>query len=351
MTTVVFKVVTKGAENKTEFHSLNSPFTSQSVLVFEGKEAYQEVKDALERLLGELATIKTEGIEVDGVGYFLKLKGGGDMKWINMMLGLATCSHTHCCSYCECAKNELHLKKKFTLRTATTLLEGAHLYHSGVTFPWQCPYCQKCFQTKEEMQNEPAPTSEKKRLEYQLLHKGGVMFHRGPIDVLHFLLREIAHAIEITCRRRCTTQDQVDKLAKYLQEHVKCFIKLRKVKKKTGVTEEKTPNIIGRECALTLQHSEGMVLRHGDLLDFSMQDLEHLHSQRKTHLRHHGNKRKTGNLKSRTAQSLQLEVADRIISKSQKRRDKSRYQNEKIFQLRQLVTTAAPATETETTAE
>ncbi|KAK3248920.1 hypothetical protein CYMTET_41633 [Cymbomonas tetramitiformis] len=49
------------------------------------------------------------------------------------------------------------------------------------------------------------------------------------------------------------------KLAKYLREHVKCFIKIRKVKKKTGVTEEKTPNVIGRVCALILQHCEGMV--------------------------------------------------------------------------------------------
>ncbi|KAK3253915.1 hypothetical protein CYMTET_36855 [Cymbomonas tetramitiformis] len=267
-TTVAFKVVTKGAEHDTEFRRLNSPFTSQSVLVFEGKEAYQEVKDALERLLQELDNIKIQGIQVDDTVYVLKIKGGGDMKWINMMLGLATCSHTYCCSYCEGAKDELHEKKEFKLRTTTTLLEGAHLYHPGMMFPWQCPYCSKCFQTKEEMQNEPAPTSEKKRLEFQLLHKG-VMFHRGPIldiapedyvaDVLHFALREVTHAIEITCRRRCTTQDQVDKLAKYLQQHVKCFIKLRKVKKKTGVTEEKTPNVIGRECALTMQHSEGMV--------------------------------------------------------------------------------------------
>ncbi len=434
-TTVAFKVIVDNAERDPDFHGLNSPFSSQSVLVFEGKEAYHEVKEALGRLLKELQEIKDYGIRqgTDGKLYTVKTKGGGDMKWINMMCGLATCSHDNACSYCECAQNQLHLKTPHTLRTAYSLHAGAHVYHESMTFPWTCDYCPKTFESREALEAEPAPTSEKKRLEYQTMHKGS-MWHRGPImpdippedmvsDVLHFSLREILHALEVTVRRRCTTQDKIDKLAEFLQTKVKCFIKIKKVKKKLGVKEEKAPNIIGRECSLTLQHSEAMVrtvldetddrfdralevwrtlkllwremttrlaidtpvfrakkaaaikqkasdyidaviahgsaqdvylyahaalqhlpaqvLRHGDLLDYSMQGLEHLHSQRKTHMRHHGNKRKTGDLKSRTAQSAKLEVAHRVVNKSVRHRNKSRHLGEKAFRLAAAQVTGA----------
>ncbi|KAK3250887.1 hypothetical protein CYMTET_39755 [Cymbomonas tetramitiformis] len=138
-----------------------------------------------------------------------------------------------------------------------------------MTFPWKCPYCPKTFATKEELESEAAPNSEKKRLEYQVTHKG-CMCHRAPImldippedyvaDVLRFALREVHHTIEVTVRRRCTTQEQIDKLADFLHSKVNCVIKVRKVKKKQGVKEDKTPNIIGRECSLTMHHSEDMV--------------------------------------------------------------------------------------------
>ncbi|KAK3240426.1 hypothetical protein CYMTET_49731 [Cymbomonas tetramitiformis] len=96
------------------------------------------------------------------------------------------------------------------------------------------------------------------------------MWHRAPItldippedyvaDVLHFALRDVHHTIEVTVRRRCTTHEQIDKLADFLHSKVKCVIKVRQVKKKQGVKEDKTPNIIGRECSLTMHHSEDMV--------------------------------------------------------------------------------------------
>eukprot|EP00854_Cymbomonas_tetramitiformis_P024180 gene24180-biopygen25012 len=427
-TTVAFKVVVPRAETDPNFQALNSPFSSQSVLVFEGKEAYHEVKEAMERLLEEFKDIEENGISHNDKVYTLKKKGGGDMKWINMMCGIAPCNHTNGCAFCECPQDEWHLTdKKHTLRTTATIHEAAHLYHAGMIFPWVCGYCQKEFATKEELDAEAAPSSEKKRLEYQIEHKG-CMWKRAPVipdlppedyvgDVLHFALREVHHCIEVTVRQRCTTQEKIDKLAEFLHTYGKCFINVKKVKKRQGVKEEKTPNIIGRECSLTMQHSEGMVrtvldeadprfakamevwrcltllwremttrmaldtpafrenkanairkkakaytaaliahgsaqdvhlythvacqhlpaqvLRHGDLLDYSMQGLEHLHSQRETHMRHHGNKRKTGNLKSRTAQSAKLEVAHRVVNKSVRHKALSRHLQAKRHRARQ----------------
>ncbi|KAK3235672.1 hypothetical protein CYMTET_54138 [Cymbomonas tetramitiformis] len=60
-TTVAFKVIVPQAEQDPDFHGLNSPFSSQSVLVFEGKEAYYEVKEAMGRLLEELEDITENG--------------------------------------------------------------------------------------------------------------------------------------------------------------------------------------------------------------------------------------------------------------------------------------------------
>ncbi|KAK3269474.1 hypothetical protein CYMTET_22084 [Cymbomonas tetramitiformis] len=64
-TTVAFKVIVSQAEQDPDFHGLNSPFSSQSVLVFEGgKEAYYEVKEAMGRLLvEELKDITENGVQ------------------------------------------------------------------------------------------------------------------------------------------------------------------------------------------------------------------------------------------------------------------------------------------------
>eukprot|EP00854_Cymbomonas_tetramitiformis_P001438 gene1438-2059_t len=142
MTTVAFKVVLPHAELDPNFHGLNSPFSSQSVLVFEGKEAFHEAKDVMGRLLEELRLKPPE----DYVG-----------------------------------------------------------------------------------------------------------------DVLHFALREVLHSLEVTVRRRCTTRDKINLLAEFLKRRVKCHIRVKKVENKQGMKEGKTPNIIGRECSLTMHHSEEMV--------------------------------------------------------------------------------------------
>ncbi|KAK3244454.1 hypothetical protein CYMTET_45931 [Cymbomonas tetramitiformis] len=78
-TTVAFKVIVPQAERDPDFHGLNSPFSSQSVLCFEGKEAYHEVKEAMGRLLTELADIEENGLKHGDTTYTLTKKGGGDM--------------------------------------------------------------------------------------------------------------------------------------------------------------------------------------------------------------------------------------------------------------------------------
>ncbi|KAK3274831.1 hypothetical protein CYMTET_17008 [Cymbomonas tetramitiformis] len=65
--TVAFKIiVNKPIEDDKDFHGLNSPLNHTSVLVFEGKEDFSEVKQCMERVINELKDAETNGIVVGG---------------------------------------------------------------------------------------------------------------------------------------------------------------------------------------------------------------------------------------------------------------------------------------------
>ncbi len=280
-TTIAYKHVTKRTEghDTSDFRSLNSPFSNESLVVFTGKEEYTEVEKAMSRVIGELEDLEANKLSVDGKQYTVKQKGGGDLKWINETLGLCPCAHTHCCAYCDQEKSKLFRTDEELaddeveplLRTWENIMERAHLPHAGMTFPWVCPSpgCGACFQSPDEMLADPGPQGEKARLQYNRVHKG-VIHGRGPLlnippkdmvaDVLHFSLREVHHTLENTCRCHCNTQEKADRLAAFMKQTVRCYIKVKKTKTKQGVKEDKVPNIIGRECDDTLANARGMML-------------------------------------------------------------------------------------------
>eukprot|EP00854_Cymbomonas_tetramitiformis_P024456 gene24456-biopygen25302 len=108
-TTIACKHVTKRTEghDTSEFRSLDSPLSNESLVVFTGKEEYAVIKQAMSHLITELQDLETDKLSIDGKQYTVKKKGGGDLKWINETLGLCPCARTHCCAYCDEKKSNL----------------------------------------------------------------------------------------------------------------------------------------------------------------------------------------------------------------------------------------------------
>ncbi|KAK3243618.1 hypothetical protein CYMTET_46741 [Cymbomonas tetramitiformis] len=259
-----------------EWEGLNSPFTSHTLLLFDGKEDYEDIKKHTKRLRQELADIRRDGLQVDGRQYTVSVIAGGDLKWLNAVCALSTCSHTFPCPWCLVCQGELHLTGadlKYTRRTLALMSEHAHLPHDGMEYPWECECCECTYDSPQALIDEEAPTTNAARLKFQLEHFG-VGWHKENLwglipedmvaDLLHHDLREIHFILERTCKRFLITTALAEAYCEFLRQYVGCFIKVKKEGKKAGAKKTKQPNIIGRECEATLKVCEPlMVLIHG----------------------------------------------------------------------------------------
>eukprot|EP00873_Tetraselmis_striata_P045526 jgi/Tetstr1/465790/TSEL_010412.t1 len=86
---------------------------------FFGDDKLQDIQNLLPVVATTLNDINQNGIEVDGVHYNVDLLVGGDLKFLNSILGLNGCSSTFPCIYCEVNKNNLHLFASQRYRTFT----------------------------------------------------------------------------------------------------------------------------------------------------------------------------------------------------------------------------------------
>ncbi len=253
---------------------LNSPFSSSSLLLFDGKEDYDGIRKHTKRLREDLTDLQTNGLQVGNRRLTVKVVAGGDLKWLNAVCGLSTCSHNYPCVWCLVCQGELHLTwaaLTYVRRTRTGMLEHAHLPHDNMVFPWTCSCCAQVYADAEELQTDVhEPTTKTARLKYQTDHFG-VGWHKvnlwglGPedlvADLLHHDLREIVFILDRTCKPYLLTPARTEGYCQFLKEHVGCFIKVKHESKKQGAKKIKTPNLIGREC-------KGMLTVYEPLMEF-----------------------------------------------------------------------------------
>ncbi len=254
-----------------DWEGLNSPFTSHSLLLFDGKEDWDVILKQAARLQAELQDIRENGFEVDGKALKVKIIAGGDLKWLNAVAGLSTCAHTYPCPWCLVMLAQLHCvwgELQYVKRTDRNMREYAHLHQDYYEYPWTCSGCGEVFVDRAQLEGEGQPATNAKRLEFQLKHFG-VGWHKYNLwgcapedmvaDLLHFNLREVHFMLERTGKRFLLTQDDVDRYCQFLKDHAGVFIKVKKESKKQGAKKEKTPNVIGREIEAIVRIYEAIM--------------------------------------------------------------------------------------------
>ena len=80
---VAIKVLRDKEEKDSKFRGSNSTIELNPVLMYEGKEDYEEVQAMCARMLQDMNNISENGLDVDGHKYSVTWKAGGDYKWIN----------------------------------------------------------------------------------------------------------------------------------------------------------------------------------------------------------------------------------------------------------------------------
>lgn len=218
-TAVSFRIM--GVGNKGE---ANSPFTTYTVLLYEGDDSYNALASYTERLLKDMQQVLQHGLEVDGVQHTFTFFGGGDLKYINAILGLATCAHTYPCCFCVVLKSLLSrtdTSERKAPRNIQRATEMAHEAHKGT-----CPGCGVDLSNRAAVEAKK-PQNDNQRLAYQTQHQGQRP-HAAPLlpiqikrmipCILHVMLRLVDHLFTQTIRLHIDTDETETKVKAALKQ-------------------------------------------------------------------------------------------------------------------------------------
>ncbi|XP_046573163.1 uncharacterized protein LOC124281178 [Haliotis rubra] len=155
--------------------------------MFTGNETYDNIRKALEDIVTEAKALNTLNIggTLVHVTYFL----GGDLKFLNMVCGLASCSCTYSCVWCKCPNFDRH----------------------DMSREWSLVDVQKGARTVEEI----STMSNKKNKNFNCLHPplfSFIALTRVVPDLLHLYLRvsdQLVKHLITELRTRDTIQSSV----------------------------------------------------------------------------------------------------------------------------------------------
>lgn len=251
---------------------------------------------------------------------------GGDLKWLNSTCGLSTCSHECSCPWCLVSSHEYGTFKSeesaAKMRDTIFMLMMAHAVIPGVLEAgYTCPGCKKVRNEKHQSSHytyklyllqlsttgallqtlstagiylstanvddlnfialqrinhhgAEAPGSKKEKKEYAKNHYGhkhnrtptlsGLSWEKRIPDMLHILLRVVAHLYWHTCQKHCTKADEIDELHIFMKENLGVTVnskkRLSKNQDQVNIGKRKE-SFIGAECLLLLE-------QYPALLDF-----------------------------------------------------------------------------------
>ena len=244
----------------------NSPFTTYTLLLYEGDDSYSALSSYTERLLQEMHELSKNGLLVDGQQHTFIFFGGGDLKYVNAIMGLATCAHTYPCPYCMETKDGLFLfepKDRKTPRTVQGAKMLAHMAKEG-----KCPGCKVDLADEAAVQAK-VPQNENQRKAYQIEHKGQrphtapllpIETKRMPPCILHVMLRLVDHLFTQTIRLHIGDDEEKEANIKAvladLGIDIKPEKKIRQTKKDLTQKKLKKLSFHGRACKSLLNKSK-----------------------------------------------------------------------------------------------
>jgi hypothetical protein len=215
--------------------------------------------------------LSRDGLEVDGQRVAITFTLGGDLKFLNGVLGLQGASATCPCHICEVTKAELHWSKRRhqqkygcqpVLRTYLRCAQMAHAFGAdvGIIEPYLCPGCNMVI--TEDDRHEPAEGKGVARA-FGLAHfsqRWGCfpLLRVQPsdlvCDILHALLRLTAAVFWATVTMNTTTDELAKAIADFISDKLNVNTLPTKVSANTAVTKKDLQSWGGDECRTVMQH-------------------------------------------------------------------------------------------------
>lgn len=237
----------------------------RTLLLFEGKDSYENYAELLAPFFAIIDALSEEGITVDGTHYRVKQSMGADYVLLSEVMGHCGHSAEQGCCLCDAHKGDYgrtqvsesgrRVPLGFTARTTEQMAAAAHRpFKVGPDVA--CPYCSMQFPNQAAVDAAPAPGTKNKRQTYQQQH-AGIRFGKPPlfkfpvaflaICVLHTLLRLCAITFKRTIIANLDTEEKIA-AANEVREALKLGCKEFKLKKATGASkkEKDAINFIGR---------------------------------------------------------------------------------------------------------
>jgi hypothetical protein len=241
-----------------------SPKNLRTLLLFEGKDNYENSKEYLAPFFAIIKTLTEKGITVDGMHYTVRKTMGADYVLLAEIMGHCGHSADQGCCLCNAHKvdygrtrvddNGRRVPPVFRQRTTEQMAAAAHRpYTTGPDVA--CPDCNMQFSDQTAVDTAPASTTKIERQTYQWKH-AGIRFGKPPlfkflvaflaICILHTLL----HLCAITFKRTIIANlDTAEKIAAANEAiaALKLGCKELKLQKATGESkkEAKAINFIG----------------------------------------------------------------------------------------------------------
>eukprot|EP00117_Sycon_ciliatum_P048316 scpid94204/ scgid34412/ len=102
-----FVIMTYGVLNDEE--TVMSAAGNHVIAVVNGPKSYDTLKTAFSTLFAEIdSVIRSNGVEVNGKHHPISIVLGGDMKFLNMAMGLSSATANHACVWCKVHKAQRH---------------------------------------------------------------------------------------------------------------------------------------------------------------------------------------------------------------------------------------------------
>ena len=268
-TAIVFKIL--GVEEGGDY--VHVPELITTVAFYNGDDKYEQAANHTDRLADDIARIRKDGIQtVDGRKVEVVVFYGGDLKWINGVNGMAGCSHTYPCPWCEGKGKEAWgdlFAAPAKKRTTERLKELSHT----ATTPFWCGCCEEKFENEDDLERNADGWRDYS--EFNLAHYGCKMgdaplfpMEDGPLDgsyiacSLHLVLRLVGNAYTWVVRSNLQGKDgerRANQVNAVLKELGICVRKATKPKKKDQIHDAMGKNLSlnGRDCQLLLGTSKG----------------------------------------------------------------------------------------------
>jgi hypothetical protein len=170
-----FKLVGKGKV------VAQSPSNLRCVLLFEGKDSYDNYLEYLGPLFPVIARLAKEGVKMDNTRYSVKQTLGADYVLMAEAMGHFGASGLHGCCFCKEHRKDWgkvvtspdgrRVPLAANMRTTKSVAAAAHRpYTTGPEV--SCPYCNEPFPYEAVVKASKAPKNEEQRKRFQQAHLG-----------------------------------------------------------------------------------------------------------------------------------------------------------------------------------